>query len=116
MRRRTYGLIWIVSHFIAFLPIVSLFMPRGIFRSIFGNTFVFTLWVLLALLMGVVNFFASTKRLHDMDESGQMAFLTFTPMLGTMYSIWILFQPYSDLGGENKYGVNPRFPPRELEE
>jgi uncharacterized membrane protein YhaH (DUF805 family) len=113
MRRRTYGLIWLVSHFVVFLPALNLFVPKGILNNILNSRFAFIVWLMLIVLAGVVHFFATTKRLHDMDESGQMAFLTVAPVVGTMYGAWILFQPYSDLGGENKYGFNPRFPSKE---
>jgi uncharacterized membrane protein YhaH (DUF805 family) len=115
MRRRTYGLVWFCSHVIASLPILGLLgiMFGRLPRSASLSNLLVVSALLLQLLATVVIFFAATKRLHDVDESGQMAFLMFTPVIGVMYGVWILFQPYSDLGGENKYGFNPRFPLQE---
>jgi uncharacterized membrane protein YhaH (DUF805 family) len=115
MRRRTYGLIWLGSHVIASLPVIGLLgmMFGQIPRNAGLGNFLSIAALLFQLLAAVVIFFAATKRLHDMDESGQMAFLMFAPMIGVMYGMWILFQPYADLGGENKYGFNPRFPLKE---
>jgi uncharacterized membrane protein YhaH (DUF805 family) len=112
MRRRTYGLVWLGSHSIASLPILGLtgMMFGQIPRDAGLGNFLLITALVLQIFTAVVVFFAATKRLHDMDESGQMAFLMFAPVVGVMYGIWILLQPYSDLGGENKYGFNPRLP------
>jgi uncharacterized membrane protein YhaH (DUF805 family) len=110
MRRRSFGLIWLGSHVIAFLPIIGLLgmMFGQIPRNAGLSNFLLISALLFQLLAAVVIFFAATKRLHDMDESGQMALLMFAPVIGVMYGMWILFQPCADLGGENKYGRNPR--------
>ena len=71
-------------------------------------TFAYILSISLILFAHVTTAFAAAKRLHDMDESGQLAFFIFAPAVGTLFLLWIAIQPYSDLGGENKYGPNPR--------
>ena len=68
------------------------------------------LWVslLVGLLTHTVLLFASMKRLHDIDVTGKAAFLVFISPIGIWMVLWLIYQPYNDLGGVNKYGANPR--------
>lgn len=65
---------------------------------------VFTLIYLLGMIIPSISVCA--RRLHDIDKSGWMMFVSMIPFIG---GIWLLILMVKDgISGDNKYGPSPK--------
>ncbi|MDA3861692.1 MAG: DUF805 domain-containing protein [Melioribacteraceae bacterium] len=66
----------------------------------------FVLTSLYSLALIIPSLAVTVRRLHDTGKSGWMMFISFIPIIGT---IWLLFFLVTDSNfGENQYGQNPK--------
>lgn len=95
-RRREY---WMFVLFMAIFAIVA-----GIIDGILGTVCVFVGLYYLAMLLPMIA--VSVRRMHDIGKSGWWLFITFVPVIG---SLWYLFLTIQDGQlGSNQYGENPK--------
>ena len=95
-RRREY---WMFVLFMAIFAIVV-----GIIDGILGTVCVFVGLYYLAMLLPMIA--VSVRRMHDIGKSGWWLFITFVPVIG---SLWYLFLTIQDgQSGSNQYGENPK--------
>ena len=95
-RRREY---WMFVLFMAIFAIVA-----GIIDGILGTVCVFVGLYYLAMLLPMIA--VSVRRMHDIGKSGWWLFITFVPVIG---SLWYLFLTIQDgQPGSNQYGENPK--------
>ena len=95
-RRREY---WMFVLFMAIFAIVA-----GIIDAILGTICVFVGIYYLAMLLPMIA--VSKRRMHDIGKSGWWLFITFVPVIG---SLWYLFLTIQDgQPGSNQYGENPK--------
>lgn len=95
-RRREY---WMFVLFMAIFAIVA-----GIIDGILGTVCVFVGLYYLAMFLPMIA--VSVRRMHDIGKSGWWLFITFVPVIG---SLWYLFLTIQDgQPGSNQYGENPK--------
>ncbi len=92
--------------------VLYIFAPILLFPLLFGGGLLIVIVLFPITLLPI--FLATVKRLHDTDSSGAPALFIFASIVFPLIPfillmmLWILMEPYSDLGGVNKYGENPR--------
>ena len=64
-----------------------------------------TSFLLAYLLSSVFLFYATVKRLQDINQSGLKAFLMFIPLVKQLFFLYLLFPRGTD--GDNAYGADP---------
>ena len=95
-RRREY---WMFVLFMAIFAIVA-----GIIDGILGTVCVFVGLYYLAMLLPMIA--VSVRRMHDIGKSGWWLFITFVPVIG---SLWYLFLTIQDgQPRSNQYGEIPK--------
>ena len=68
-----------------------------------------TLISLVGGVLGIIMFICYlsliVRRLHDLDKSGYFALIWFIPLIGFLFSIYLMFAKGTD--GPNQYGADP---------
>ncbi len=92
---------WFYGFFVAFL--VGIFVA-----SLVWSPTLLSVWVAYMVVMAPPLFAVTVRRLHDMDRSGNLAFLGFLPFAGGPRLTRILSRPGTE--GPNRYGPDPLRP------
>lgn len=90
-----------------FLLMIGWYILLGIGAALaMGASNIFWLLVALATVgMIVTMVILMIQRLHDLNQSGWMCLLTFVPLLGFFFYLYMLFAPGAK--GANNYGLQP---------
>lgn len=71
------------------------------------NVVIAAIFWAVALVVWLIGLSLSVRRWHDLDKSGWWVLVMAIPVLGWLYSLWMLgFQPGDQ--GHNNYGPPPR--------
>lgn len=114
-RRSEFWWFWLFCNALSAVPVVIIlnameemsqyyyYTPDSIITKLF-------FWGFLTLLISVPLFFATIRRLHDIDYSGWWLLIVFIPVIGTIVWLGLLFLETLDGTAEdNKYGPSPKY-------
>lgn len=114
-RRSEFWWFWLFCNALSAVPVVMIlnameemsqyyyYTPDSIITKLF-------FWGFLTLLISVPLFFATIRRLHDIDYSGWWLLIVFIPVIGTIVWLGLLFLEALDGTAEdNKYGPSPKY-------
>jgi uncharacterized membrane protein YhaH (DUF805 family) len=80
-------------------------MVRGSGSAVLGVLLTLLQLVPLAVIV-VASLSVAVRRLHDHDKSGWFYLLTFVPLIGWLFFLFMMLTPGTN--GENSYGYDPR--------
>jgi uncharacterized membrane protein YhaH (DUF805 family) len=80
-------------------------MVRGSGSAVLGVLLTLLQLVPLAVIL-VASLSVAVRRLHDHDKSGWFYLLTFVPLIGWLFFLFMMLTPGTN--GENSYGYDPR--------
>jgi uncharacterized membrane protein YhaH (DUF805 family) len=101
-RIRYIGYTWLALFIVSFIYgiVAALLFPRtGASSASFGVSMSFYgIWAVVGIIM-------ARRRLHDLDQSGKLAFICQIPIIKVFFGLYLLFAPGTD--GSNNYGPKP---------
>lgn len=101
-RRREYWMFYLFN-IIFLIAAMILDSVLGLKVGSYGYGILYILYTLAVLIPGIA---VSVRRLHDVNKSGWMMFISFIPLIGAIW-LFILMVRDGTVGG-NQYGPDPK--------